>query len=295
MDKFHRNYVLRVQANTPDREFIRIEPPFTIEFDITRNILPSANTSRIRIYNLSEKNRNLILHNLFDYSDLRLVILQAGYGTDSENFPVIFAGHIGQAFSVREGTNFITQIEAFDGGFAFINAHVGQTAISGSTQVSIILALANSLSQFGVKTGAIGNFEGTTIKQESFSGNPIDVLAELTSGGVFIDNNKINVLKDNEYIDDEVTFIVNSESGLLGTPIREPTRLIFDILFEPRLFIGQRIKIQSITQPIYNGYFKIAGIHHKGMISEAVCGDATTNVIVFNGIGNLTPVSQRTA
>ena len=50
MDKFGRNYLLTVQLQ--DLSPLVIEPPFTLEFDITQNILTSANVCQFRIYNL---------------------------------------------------------------------------------------------------------------------------------------------------------------------------------------------------------------------------------------------------
>src|ERR1017187_1050595 len=98
MDKFGRNYILTVE--TQNNDLLIIQPPFTVEFDITRNTLTSANVCSIRIYNLSQNNRNKIRFNIMDTGDFRSVQLQAGYGT---NLPIIFSGNITQAWSVREG------------------------------------------------------------------------------------------------------------------------------------------------------------------------------------------------
>lgn len=282
MDKLGRSYQLKVQ--TQEGSILTVAPPFTVEFDITRNILTSANVSSIRVFNLSQNHRNQIRKNVNDYGDLRQITLTAGYGS---NLPVVFTGNITQAWSVREGTNVITQIESYDGGFAFANGFTNQQFPAGTPVSSIITSLAGSLP--GVSVGAIGSYPGTISRANSYSGTTTDLLRELTGGGFFIDNGKVNCLGDSECLVGEIQ-LINSASGLLGTPVREQTILNFDMLFEPRLVIGQQIQLQSITEANFNGFYKVISIKHRGMISEAVCGDAITSVGLFYGTQALSTV-----
>lgn len=285
--KFGRKYQLSVQTQSGDTLVIR--PPFTIEFDITRNILSSANVCSIRILNLSLNNRNQIRKNVTDYGDLRLVSLQAGYG---KNLPVIFAGSITQAWSVRQGVNFVTQIESFDGGFAFING-VTNTAFEPPTdQKTVIQTLVNNLASQGVSPGAIGNFPGLLTRGNTYSGNTTDLIRQLTNENFFIDNGKANCLNSDEYIDGPQANI-NSASGLLGTPVVEQTILTFDMIFEPSLYVGQIANIESTTEVNYNGPAKVISLKHRGTISEAVCGEVITSVGLFYGIPNLKAVRQQ--
>lgn len=273
--KFGRNYILTVQ--TENGELLVIQPPFTVEFDVTRNTLSSANICSIRIYNLGQNNRNKIRFNKMDTGDYRSVQLQAGYGT---NLPIVFSGNITQAWSVREGNNFITSIECFDAGFAFANAQTNTPFPSGTAQTTVIKTLASSLPN--VTLGAIGSFPGSLTRGASLSGNTIDLLRELTGGGFFIDNGKAYCLGDSEAIQGEM-LLINSESGLLGTPVREQTLLNFDMMFEPRLTVGQKIQLDSSTGGNFNGFYKIISLKHRGTISAAVCGDAITTVGMFYG------------
>ena len=275
MDKFGRSYSLSVQASNGST--ITIEPPFTLEFDVTRNTLSSANTSSFRLYNLSEKTRNLLRKNRWDYDSLRLISLRAGY---EENLPFIFLGNISQAWSVREGTNFITTIQSFDGGFAYANAKTNTAYPSSTDLKSVITDFVSSLKDFAVSPGAIGDFAGAISRGNSYSGATTDLLREISGGAFFIDNGKANVLKDDECLD-LPAFVITSKSGLLGTPILEETYINFDMLFEPNLSIGRRIKLESITGANFNGYYKVISLHHRGTISDAVCGEAITSVGLF--------------
>ncbi len=283
MVKFGRNYVLSIE--TTNDETLTIEPPFTMEFDLTRNTLTSANVGSIRIYNLSQKNRSLIRRNVTDTSDIRLVQLAAGYGN---NLPVIFRGNITQAWSVREGENFITQIESLDGGFAFSYGNTNTTFPAGTSMQVIIRSLIGTLP--GVTVGAIGEYPGSLLRANSYSGNTTTLLKDITGGGLFIDNGRGNCLGDNECVSGGLP-IINSQSGLLGTPLREQTIISFDMLFEPRLLVGQRVQLDSLEGTSrganFNGLYKVISLKHRGTISAGVCGDAITSVGMADVAGAL--------
>jgi hypothetical protein len=276
MQKFGRKYQLN--AETIDGNTLTIEPPFTIEFDITRNVLSSANTSSIRVYNLSKNHRNALRKNVNDYGDLRLISLRAGYGT---NLPLIFAGNVTHAFSVREGVNFITQFESFDGGYAFANGFTAENFPAGTPQETIVQTLMDNLSAQGVQFGALGAINGTLGRGNAYSGPTLDLLRQLTGGTVFIDNGKVFVLGDNECLPARGISVINSQSGLLNTPVLEQTILHFDMIFEPRLNIGQIVTLDALNPAVPNGDYKVVSLKHRGMISEAVCGEAITTVGLF--------------
>ena len=60
------------------------------------------------------------------------------------------------------------------------------------------------------------------------------------------------------------------------------------MIFEPRLQIGQFVRIKSQTETFYNGVYKVVGIEHSGIISDAQSGQCKTKVSL-NYIGT-TPV-----
>lgn len=270
MDKFGRNYILEV--GTDDGETLTITLPFSLEMDITRNTLTSANVCQLRIYNLSLKNRNQIRFNSSDYGKFRAIKLRAGYG---QNLPEVFSGNISQAWSVREGTNFITQIECYDGGFAFTNGKTNMAFPAGTPQKEVLTTLAGTLPN--VKLGTVGDYPGTLARGNSYSGNTAEILGELSGGGFFVDQGKANILGSNEYIAGAGgTTLISSQSGLLGTPVLEQTIVRFDMIFEPGLNVGRKIKLDSITGMNFNGDYKITGVKHRGMISDSVGGTLIT-------------------
>lgn len=272
MNKFGRNYILTVE--TANGSLLTFTPPLTLEFDITRNILSSANVCSIRMLNLSVNHRNQIRFNIMDTNTFRAVRLQAGYG--NVNLPIIFTGNITQAWSVREGVNFVTSIECFDGGYAFANGMTSTTFPAGTAQDEVLSNLATSLPQ--VTLGAVGSFPGQLSRGNSYIGNTADLLRTESGGAFFVDNGQAHIIGNSEYIDDGPPVIVNAASGLLNTPVREQTVLNFDILFSPEIKPGRLVQLQSLTDPSFNGLKKVTGVKHRGTISGAVCGDAVTSV-----------------
>lgn len=269
-------------------EIVTITNPFTVEFDVTRNTLSSANVASFRIFNLNPDNRNKIRKDQFDQDVFQKIVFQAGYGPGPQ-WPVVFTGNINQAWSVREGNNFITQIESFDGGFAFANATFNTPFPSNTPQTDILTNMVANLGQYQVAPGVIGQYNGAIQRGNSYSGNTADILRELSGNGFFIDNGRANILGENECFEGILQQIDDS-SGLLGTPIREETLLTFDMLFEPRLLAGQIIFLQSLTGQNFNQYYKVVSIKHRGVISDAISGDAVTSVGLFFGTKPLSVV-----
>lgn len=279
MNKFGRNYELGLSTQDKGALDLFINLPFTVEFDITRNTLTSANVCQLRIYNLSDVTRNRIRKDVSDYGNFRSVVFKAGYGN---NISTIFSGNISQAWSVREGVNFITQIECFDGGFAYVNGSCNLNFPAGTLLKVVITAIAGTLPD--VTIGAIGDYPGTLSKANSYSGNSMFILDELTGGGAFIDNGKFYALGTNEFAPQvSGVTVINSNSGLLNTPVLENQIVHFDMIFEPGLTVGQQIVLDSFTAASgFNGVYKITAVKHRGMISPTVCGSAITTGEFFN-------------
>lgn len=270
MDKFGRNYQCFIE--TASGSTLEVTLPFTIEFDITRNTLSSANVCQVRLYNLSPVNRNQIHYNAFSQGPMRAILLKAGYG---DTLSTIFNGNITRAWSVREGVNFITQIECYDGGFAFVNGTVDISFPAETPWQVVIETIAGYLPD--VKLGTVGNFPGSLSRGNTFSGNPAQILFEITGGAVFVDNGKVNILASDEYIQQfDTVATINAATGLLDTPILEETVARFRMLFEPSLNVGYLVNVDSSTNPIFNRTYKITAVKHRGMISGVVAGEVIT-------------------
>lgn len=273
MDKFNRTYKFFIDTN--DGGQLEIGLPLSIDFNIVRNTLSSANTAVFRIYNLSETNRSRIAKDRWEYNIFKKCVFFGGYQND---FPTCFSGSVQRCYSERSGTDIITTIEAFDAGYAYANAQLeGAQYPKGTARKSIIKDMISKLKDFGVEEGLIGAIEGSIARGNSYSGGIINALTEITGGRFFIDNGKAYVLGEGETVIGSLRSI-NSQSGLIGTPVRENGNIDLNMVFEPRLTVGQRIAIESVVNKDINQNYKITSVSHQGLISGSVAGTATTKI-----------------
>lgn len=299
--KFGRNYLLQVSTiksipgtpiNAPEEttdfgvggspDFIDIGLPLTISFDVKRNFQTSANDCSIRIYNLSAQNRNLIRKNGTDWDLSRSVKLYAGY---QNNLSLIFSGQIFRCWSVREGVDFISEIECMDAGLCFQDAQLALAVQKDIPKSQVLSDMIGSLAGYGVSAGTVGDFSslGSAARGNSFEGSTISRINDLASRCLFIDNGTAHCLNQNECLPGQLK-VINSKNGLLATPVREQTLIHFDMIFEPRLIVGQYILLESDQDANFNGQYRVMNINHRGMISPSVCGEVITSVTLQAGI-----------
>lgn len=281
MQKWYRNYILSIQTAGG---WIDITMPFTLSFSIIRNTLAQANTGRITILNLSEDTRRRIYKDKYKTDVYKGVELRAGYGNTKETLPLIFKGNIMQAYSQRNGVNFETNIEAYDAGFAYVNANTSRSFTSGTSDRQILETLIKDLPHISV--GKIGSFADKLPKGNTMQGSTIELIKNISKSNFFIDNEKAYCLQENECYAGNIR-LITSDTGLLGSPLREESLLTFSIMFEPRLQVGQYVKLQSSTEKLFNGEYKVIGVEHQGVISDAQSGQCITKVSLYYGAGAL--------
>lgn len=294
--KFGRTYQMTVQLKDGSLagNTAIIEYPLTLEFDVNRSTLSTASLGFFRIRNIGPDFRKQIYHDRYDTLTYRRVVLTAGYETDPK-LPVIFQGNIIQAQSYRQKTDWITEIEAYSGLYGMQN---GQVSLSLNSGYDVRKALTDAISTMhNVTVGAIGDFQPAQSERGlALMGNAWEVIQRLASGGeAFIDNEKANVLQKDDYIVSPGTiFELTPENGLLETPRRYDKTFVFNILFEPRIAVGQLIKVTSL-ETIYNGVYLVKGVRHQGVISGAVGGECKTLIEAWKGdkAGNFSPVNSQ--
>lgn len=291
MEKFGRVYSLQVEVDTgidgvspllPQfhaNKNVTIRLPYTIEFEISRQNQSAAQTATFRIFNLAEATRNALQKDLWRYQN-RAIQFRAGYESPNGTFmPLVFNGQVLQCYSYRPGVDFITEIQAFDGGLSQTFGTAAFTQSSGMTASQTVAKLA-ALLPFQSGRPIIGSFPATNKRGEVLFGNIWQLILQKTDGQACIDNGQVKALNLNEVIEGGIP-LITSDTGLLGSPKRSEQTLDFDMLFEPRLVLNQRLKLESQTVKQYNRDWKVIGFDHRGVISAAVAGDCTTSVRLF--------------
>ena len=286
--KFLPTYELEVETN--DNEKVKIGLPFSIEFEVTRKWLASANTALFRISNLAEETRNRLYHDQYDNfnpAHWRAIQFRAGY-PDSP-LPLLFNGNVMRCISFRRGNTFTTEIWAYDGQIAMINGFSSRTVGAGAGAKQILQGLIADLPNL-YGSAIIGTFDQINARGEVLFGNTWTLIGEKSGGKAVIDNGQVKILNDSEVIAGEIP-LISSDSGLLGSPIRADAMIEVPILFEPRLTLGQLVGLQSSTNAIFNREFKVMGIEHRGTISTAVDGERITTASLGFGTQALKIIS----
>ncbi len=272
---------------------VTIDLPFTVEFTIKRENLATAQTANFKIYNLAEKTRDIIYKEWFNGADYAAIQFRAGY--KDQFVPLIFNGTVRQAYSSRVGrNNIVTEIEAYDGGFAQSNSFSNFTLSPGALLSDTIIRLNSDLIKT-FPTPILGTLPKFVNQRASvFCGPTYSLIQNLLPVGVnaTIDNNQLKVLGNNDCFKlNNQIFVISSATGLLDIPMRQGNFIQVKMLFEPRLTIGQQVQLISEDIPIYNNIYPIQGITHEGIISPSVNGPLTTTVNLYLGPNGATTLT----
>ncbi len=279
--KFGRQYL--IQILTPQNELIEITPPFSAEIDVQRNTLASTNTASVIIYNLAPKTRGKIFKDRYTTVEYWQLVIWAGYKTLSK----IFQGNIYESQSSKQGPDWQTKIEAFDGLDAIQNGYTATTIVAETQRADIIRGVISDMPN--VLAGILGSpADGSTSRGQALLGPSVSVLSDQTDGQYFIDNEIVNVIDSEEVIGESV--LVLDEDQLFSTPRRRETFLDIEILLTPEVSIGNVAEVRS-REAIYDGQYKVMGFGHTVQIFGSVGGEARTAIALYAGAEGLREVS----
>lgn len=279
--KFGRTYKMTVQG-----QYFTWTPSFptTLEFDVERNVFASANKGTFTLYNLQLSARRDIYFDRF-INDQRLKItLQAGY-VGSPVLPTIFSGDIRVAWTQRQGPDWVTHIEAFDGGFAFYNALAGFSLPKNYTMLTASAALIAKMNPYGVTFGKVSKINLPNSRNIVFPGNAWNELQKLVPGDgqLFVDNGVCNILNPEDYLVTPTIPVISPATGLIGTPRKQGNLTTCTTIFDPQYIVGQLAALESLESWMNNPKLKVQGIHHYGKISGVEGGDLMTDLSLFSG------------
>jgi hypothetical protein len=287
IDRYIRSY--EIQILTPKGEAVNIRPPFSVNFQITRNVMASANKCSLTIFNLGANTRAKLYKDRFNLTDYWQITIKASYlGRNTAmglsggvSLPTVFQGSIYECSSQKKQINWETTFDCFDGGFGIQNGFTSTTLAKGhdfGTMIKTVIAdMPNTIA------GVIGNKSqnpDTSMRGKSLMGPSYDVLSQETNGKNFIDNEKLNVLADNEVLPGAV--IVLDASLLRTTPKRREAFLDCELNFFPEAQVGRYCDLKS-QETMYNGQYEIKGFTHNVSIQGDNCGDASTTINLYKG------------
>jgi hypothetical protein len=266
--KWRRNYELSIRL--PDGTNVVVKPPFSIRFSVKRDMTVNPNNARIEIYNLGVANRNKLHKDSFNTSEYWQVLLKAGYG---DNLPLIFRGNCREAYSERQGADYITTIDAFDGEYAFQNGWFAESLSVGGDLNGVIQGAAGLGLDIGYMLQSIPSRRGQAI-----DGNLKEVMDKAMIDGWFVDCEELNAIGKGGVIGD-VIYRLDREQ-LLATPRKRDRILEVTTLFYPQVRIGRIMELVSTVKQ-YDGQYQIAELSHDVTISGAESDEATTKMSLF--------------
>ncbi len=253
--RFNRKYKLFVRFSETD--VIEITPPLNIQFQAKKTIISDVNELKINIFNLNENKRNKLIKDKSQSSsnDRYLqVLLQVGY----DDLVDVFIGNIYEAGSTKKGTDFITTLTCKDGGFDVKNSFTSKTIAASINRVDELLKdMPNT------KKGKITK-QPVAVRPKVMVGSTSDLIGETLTGdeSFFIDNEQLNIIKDDELISD-FAVEVSEDTGLLNTPQKMESFIIAETLMNPSIKCGgQVLLISSVTA--LNELYRVDTIEFKG-------------------------------
>ena len=223
--------------------------------------------------NLSERTRNQIFQDRYDFRFQKQVTFEAGY----DELSMVFQGSLFEAYSERVNTEVITRIKCWDGGYDIYNSISNVTLAAGLTKDDVIKSLGKNFTY--VTEGVIApsqNPENPFLRPVVLEGNTYSLIKVYGTDFVYIDFQKLNKLENNQFVEAFVP-VFDSNNGLLATPKRRSSLVSISTVFEPRIILSQIIEINRKLSRAFDGQFKVIGLTHTGTISEAVGGNCSSS------------------
>lgn len=300
MLKFGRNYRLHVKVGKLvkkdnknftqwDEEF-DITYPITINFQITRAAWSNINTANFELYNLSDDTRTKLYRDRYPSNPPKIIRVEfyAGYGTDTQNLPLCFAGDVFDGYSDKRGgdPNIKTVLTCGVGVISYQTSFINQTFAADTKPLDIVKTLCNAAGlELGNPDSSVIASMGNLKKAWAAVGSAIDKLKEFVGENyVKIDGyrgvDKVWILKEGETLPPKEYYLTIDETGIFGTPKRRDMCLTVEMLFEPRLMENQEIELNSRTAPYFNGKYKVVGFNHLGTISGSIGGNCRTTALL---------------
>ena len=211
---------------------------FKITFTIKKTDAQSPNEAEIKVYNLSQNTVNQI------QKEFTRVTLQAGY---QDNFAVIFDGNIKQIKSGRDnGTDSYLHIFAGDGDDAYNFAIVNKTLSAGASQSDQVKAAIGSMDS--VSEGDIQIQNKTKLARgKVMYGMSRDYLrqsADTDRAAWSIQDGKLQIIPI-DGLAKGTAIVLNSKTGLVGTPEQTNDGIRARTLLNPQIKIGGAVTIDE--------------------------------------------------
>lgn len=287
MLKFNRNFKAvfeigerkKSTAELIAKEKITISYPFTVSFNVDTGVYSTSNNGQFQFYNLNPQDRAKLWLDIGAYGNKYVKLdFYAGY---NDTMPLIFSGFIMECTSNREAgsTEWVTNVQGLSAFNFFQYGFINATFTKGTTLTDILRYATEGTE---LKVGYITPDIPPLSMNKTFIGQTIDILGrEYGQYNVFVQNNELNILGENDVIPGEIEVITDS-TGLLGSPRRANLFTEVDLIFTPNIRAGQAVSLLSRHEAMkqFNRAYEVVKVQHQGIISPSVSGKLTTKLIL---------------
>lgn len=188
-------------------------------FSIEKTLSETLNNSTVRIFNLNRDSRKLV------ETPNNAVILKAGYAQDI-GAVTCFVGIVRRSITVRDGVDWVTELELDDGLIAYRDAKFSISFSPGANAIDVLKAVAK---RFNLPVRALP--DGITPKTYpqgfAFVGRTREAMSKVCN---YLDlewsiqNQEIQILKKGG-VKKEQAFLISAETGMIGSPAAEAKTL----------------------------------------------------------------------
>ena len=254
MQQYGRQYLLQVGDENSSIQINNLR----VKFQIRQTHDKKPNRATISIYNLNPTNRNLIVQKKYTK-----ISLSVGYGT-LDSCRIIYSGQISKPRTVRNGLDFITEMECDDGATDYREAFINVTLAAGSTHSDIISQCMGTMNN--VQPGVFGVDNDVTLTRGRVCyGMTRDVLSQIADhhdADWSIQNGRLVILKS-DYIQPGDAVFLSQTTGMINSPRVTNGGLEVSCLINPELLVGGLVRIDSIVDD-YDGDYKITSVERSG-------------------------------
>lgn len=234
-----------------------------IAFCIEKTLTREPNTAEIKIWNLNDRNRKY----LRDQKRIP-VTLKAGY---EGAMGLLFRGDLSEAFSEREGPDWVTTVRSGDGLESLQSSRISKSFKADTPVIDVLKEISKSL---GIHVGDAISF----LEKRGFSSSDKKLLSgAVVSGSARYELDKwlksvglegsvqdgaLQVLVSGQALD-RTAVVLSSETGLISSPnVSSKGILRARSLLNPELFPGRKIKVES--KVLKEPQFRIARVIFSG-------------------------------
>lgn len=188
------------------------EERIEIDFDIPFSDKEEPDISEINLYNISDTSMNQV-------RDEGFILVNAGY-RELGNMGNLLTGQVERVIPQWRGTDRIVKVIASDGAKSWRSAEFSKSYAAGTKASYIMRELANILGYDILDINPVEDKEflrGYTVKGKA--SDSLKSLVKATKSKMFINKNRLVIRDKHDGMD--LGFILNSDSGLIGSPEQE--------------------------------------------------------------------------